>query len=189
MDATNKPKVVNDVHFSTGEFPKIIAFCERDETTHIVKTDEEVYQYKLHDKIVYMLKRKEQGWELVEFDSNTILRVNSDVHLETVLMRALTFREADRANQETRTNILFPINKLDSERVMAIMYYLGGYPRSFFPVSPEFTFIKDTFIDPELEFLSYSYVPTEYVPWLREELKNGEFIGQDKNRTIWMYKK
>jgi hypothetical protein len=189
MDSDNKPQVANRDHFSSGELPRIIAFCERDEKTHVKHAEEESYEYKLNDQVVYVLKKKSGRFEIVEFDGNKILRVSAGDNLEDVLMRALAFSENDRDKQEKRTNILFPVKKVDAERVMAIMYYLGGYPRSFFPNSAEFQFVRDTFLDPEIDFLSYSYVPVNYIPWLREELKNAGFIGQDKNRTLWTYKK
>ena len=189
MGEITKPQLVNNVHYSEGSFPNIIGFCERDNGSHISHDDEEAYQYKFHDNLVYILKKKGKRWEVAQFEGTNILRVNSDNNLESVLMRALTFAEADRSKQETKINILFPVPKSDTERAMAIMYYLGGYPRSSFPYTTEFSFIKDKFIDPEIEFLSYSYVPVQYIEWLREELKKAGFIGQDKNRTLWIYKK
>src|SRR5947207_1788197 len=133
MDENSKPKTVNDKHFSTEQFPNIIAFCQRENGTHVIHDDEESYEYKFNEQVVYVLKKKGNRWEIVEFDGHKILRVSADSNLESVLMRALSFSENDKSKQEERTNILIPVKKIDAERVMAIMYYLGGYPRSFFP--------------------------------------------------------
>ena len=184
-----QPKAVNNNHFSNGDFPNIIGFCERDDNSRVAHFDEEAYEYKLHGAVVYLLKKKSNRWELVEFDKNKIVRVSADNMLENVLIRALTFIDADKPRQDKRANIIFPVKKSDVKRTEAIMYYLGGYPKSFLLQTPEFQFIEQTLIDPNIEFLTYSYVPVEYVPWLREELKNANIIGQDKNRTVWIYKK
>src|SRR5688572_13798930 len=184
-----KPKLTNNNHFSSGDFPNIIGFCDRDEDSRVSHFDEEAYEYKLHGGVVYLLKKKSNRWELVEFDKNQIIRVSADNMLENVLMRALTFADSDKERQEKRANIIFPVKKSDIKRAEAIMYYLGGYPKSTLSQTPELQFIEQTLIDPDIEFLTYSYVPVEYVPWLREELKAAGLIGQDKNRTVWIYKK
>ena len=68
----NQPKSVNKDHFTSNLFPSVIAFCDRDETTHIVSGDEESYSYKLQNKTVYMLKKSSKDdsnrFEITEFD-------------------------------------------------------------------------------------------------------------------------
>src|SRR4051812_30694878 len=117
MDNTTQPQVANKDHFSTQAFPHIIAFCERDEKTHVHQAEEESYEYKFDDQVVYVVKKKNNRWEIVEFDDHKILRVSADSNLESVLMRALSFSENDKTKQEKRTNIIIPIKKIDAERV------------------------------------------------------------------------
>src|SRR5689334_1084840 len=145
MDLSNKPKQVNNVHFSQGTFPNIIGFCDRDESSHVNHSDEEAYEYKLHNNVVYLLKKMSSRWELVEFEGGKVVRVSADNTLESVLIRGLSFSEADKTKQEKRVNILFPVNTTDINRAEAIMYYLGGYPKNFLPNVSEINFIKDTF--------------------------------------------
>jgi hypothetical protein len=185
----DKPRYVNNSHFSTGEFPSVLAFCDRDNATHIVNGDEESYQYKLGYQVVYMLKKKGPRWEVLEFDDHRIIRVNTANSLPVALFQALSFTEADKPKQDKRVNILFPVQKTDLDKALAIMYYMGGYPGNFLPQLPELTLIKEKFLDPEMEFLSFSYVPLEYIEWLRQELKNSGILGEGKNRNLWIYKK
>ncbi|GEM_PF-3569715 len=185
-----KPKLVNTTHFSTEKFPELLGFCERDDKTHVVSGDEENYQYKLHDKKVYSIKKKSNKWEIIEFDlDNKIIRVSTGTKLGMVLVNALSFRGADGNKQDQRANILIPVNTEDREKAIALMYYLGGYPGDFLEETPEQKLITEKFISPNISFLSYPYVPVMYVPWLREEFKKAGITGQDSSRTIWIYRK
>lgn len=189
-DVAARPKIVNKTHFTSEQFPDIIGFCERDQKSHIVNEDEESYQYLFNEKAVYQVKKKANKWEIMEFDGDkNIVRVSTGAKLGLVLFHALTFHTSDRLRHNSCTNIIIPVSKSESEKASAIMYYLGGYPVGLLELTPEFALIKEVFIDPNLDFLNYSYIPVVYIPWLREELKQAGIIGQDKNRTIWMYKK
>jgi len=189
MDKLVRPGAVNHQHFSAEQFPEIIAFCERDNKSHVVTNTEETYEYKLHGKTIYMVKKCSGKWEIVEFDDKSIVRVSTSDNLGMVLMSALTFKETDRPKQDARTNILIPVNVKEREKALALMYYFGGYPTSLLPVTAEYLLIKEKFIDPQYDFLAYSFVPIEYIAWLREELKNAGITGHGKNMTIWIYKK
>jgi hypothetical protein len=189
MDTQDHPRFANTSHFSTEEFPQVIGFCDRDNATHVLHTNEEVYEYKLHGKIVYVVKKQHGRWQITEFEDAKITRSSTDVTLGNVLLRALAFVETDRTKQQSRTNILIPVAAADKERAVAIMYHLGGYPQSFLPWTAELLFIKNTFLDPQLDFLAYPYVPVEYIPWLREQLREASITGQEQKRTVWIYQK
>jgi hypothetical protein len=132
-----------------------------------------------------------QRWEILKIDNNTVVRVSVGNQLGVVLVHALIFAPSynTHTNQDSLADILIPIQKLNKEKVTSIMYYLGGYAAGFMEISPELTLIKEKFLDPDLDFLVYSYVPVEYVPWLREELTEAKVIGQGRNMTLWLFKK
>lgn len=184
-----KPLSVNSDYFSTETFPEIIGFCAKDPHTHVQTGEGESYEYKLNGKKTYLLKKKTHRWEMVEFSGEQIIRVSTNAVLGIVISQALTYVHAENDKQEFRVSILIPINKTDIEKALAVMYYLGGYPTNFLTVTPEMQLIMDRFLAPELTFLSYSYVPIQYLPWLNEELKKSGLIGQNTTRTILMYKK
>jgi hypothetical protein len=69
------------------------------------------------------------------------------------------------------------------------MYYYGGYPGNFLLMTPELALIIDMFLDPEITFLAYSYVPVNYLEWLREQLKLAGILQSASTRTLWVYKK
>lgn len=185
---SSQPQRVNADHFSTDTFPEIIAFCDRDETTHVQSRSEESYEYRLHGKSVYRLKKFASQWELMELENNNVIRVSTGRSLGMVLWQALRFTIADKEKQEVRVNILIPVAKTDVEKTLAFMYYYGGYPGNFLESSAELSLIVERFVDPELSFLSYSYIPAEYLDWLREVLKKNGII-QDGARMMWVYKK
>lgn len=184
----SKPQRVNANHFSTDTFPEIIAFCDRDDATHVQSGQEESYEYKLHGKTHYRLKKFAAQWELIELEENKIIRVSTGRSLGMILWQALRFAPTDKEKQENRVNILIPIAKTDVEKSLAFMYYYGGYPGNFLETSAELSLIVERFVDPNLTFLSYSYVPAEYIDWLREILKENNII-QEGIRTMWVYKK
>jgi hypothetical protein len=183
------PKLVNKDHFSTEKFPEIIAFCERVSTSHIHNGREESYSYALQGKQLYTLKKLANQWELEEMHENTIIRVSTGRNLGLVLMQGLRFSDTDKGRQDERVNVIFPVLKTDLEKALAFMYYYGGYPGNFLLMTPELALIIDRFIDPELTFLSFSYVPVVYIEWIREQLKNAEVIQSGAIRTLWVYKK
>lgn len=185
----SKPLAVNSDYFSTETFPEIIGFCEKDRYSHVQVGDEESFVYKLNGKKIYLLKKKSNRWEIVEYDGEQIVRVNTNKILGIVISQALTYASHPNDKQEFRVSILIPINKTDMEKALAVMYYLGGYPTNFLQITPELQLIMERFLDPDLAFLSYSYVPIQYLPWLNDELKKSGLIGQNKSRTILMYKK
>lgn len=184
-----KPQAVNTSYFSVEEFPEIIGFCDRDPHTHVLAEGEESYEYKLNGKKIYLVKKQGRKWEIVEFFGEQITRVSTNTNLGLALSQALMYVPSDNDQQEERVSILIPINKVDMEKALAVMYYLGGYPANFLPRLPELQLVMDRFLDPQLAFLSYSYVPVQYLPWLNEELRTIGLIGQEKTRTILMYKK
>lgn len=183
------PQRVNGNHFSTEKFPEIIAFCEREDNSHIFNGKEESYNYTFTNQTVYTLKKFASQWEMQESDNKNIIRVSTGRNLGMVLMQGLRFSDADKAKQEERVNILIPTLKTDVEKAMALMYYYGGYPGNFLHVTPELTMIVEQLIDPDLTFLSYSYVPVIYVEWLREQLKIAGILQSGTTRTLWVYKK
>ncbi|MGI8419798.1 MAG: hypothetical protein ACR2LN_04085 [Candidatus Levyibacteriota bacterium] len=183
------PKLFNSNHFSTERFPEVIGFCDRDDATHISNGTEESYNYSLHGKTIYTLKRFASQWELAESDKNTIMRVSTGRNLALVLMQGLRFSEVDKDKQEERVSILFPTLKEEVEKAMALMYYYGGYPGNFLLKSAELTLIIEQFMDPTITFLSYSYVPASYLQWLREQLTNAGIIQPGTTKTLWVYKK
>lgn len=189
MNGLKRPRLANSTHYSSEQFPEVVAFCDRDDTTHVVSGDEESFEYKLNYLTLYLLKRKGKRWEVIEFDNHRIIRVSMGASLGVALFQALTFRDADKIRQSVRCNVLFPVTLQTREKALAIMYYLGGYPGSFLPVTAELALIKEKFVDPEIDFLAYSYVPCDYVDWLREELKAAGVWGEGKNRSVWMYRK
>lgn len=184
----SKPKYFNKEHFSLEKFPSVIAFCDRDDTTYIKNGAEESYSYKFHDKVVYRVKKTENRWEIVELDGEKAIKVSTGTSLGAVLSHALTFGPGDIHKQATNTNILIPVDIDSKDQAMAIMYYLGGYPASFAPKKSELMIIVEKFLDSKLDFLIYSHVPIEYIPWLQDELKKAEIIGQSSNRRIWTFK-
>lgn len=183
------PKLVNTDHFSTEKFPEVIAFCDRIEKSHIKSGISESYTYELNGKSIYTLKKLANQWELEESENNTIIRVSTGRNLGLVLMQGLRFAGTDKRNQEDRVNIIFPTEKANLEKALALMYYYGGYPGNFLINTPEFAFITEKYIDPTITFLSYSYVPVTYLEWLREQLKNTGIIQSGTSRTLWVYKK
>lgn len=183
------PKLVNKDHFSSEKFPEVLAFCDRLSNSYIHNRREESYSYALQGNQLYTLKKLANQWELEEFHNNTIIRVSTGRNLGLVLMQGLRFSDADKGRQDERVNIIFPVQKVDLEKTLAFMYYYGGYPGNFLLMTPELALLIDRFIDPELTFLSFSYVPVIYVEWLREQLKNAEIIKPGAMRTMWVYKK
>lgn len=188
LDDTSKPKSVNKEHFSLEKFPNIIAFCDRDDTSHVVNGAEENYSYKLHDKTVYTVKKKDTRWEIIELENAKAVKVSTGDNLGTVLAHALTFGPGDIHMQSTKINVLIPVSAIDQAKAVSIMYYLGGYPVSSEPKKSELATIMERFLYPELVFLIYSHVPFEYLPYLSEELKKAGLIGQDNSRRIWAFK-
>lgn len=187
-DELIKPASVNKDHFTTNTFPSIIAFCDRDDTTHIVNGDEESYSYKLQNKVIYTVKKKAGRFEVIEFDGEKAVKVSTDTNLGEALAKVLTFGPGDVDRQTTRTNILIPVEKKDSAKAVALMYYLGGYPVSSEPKKSELMEILEKFEEPDLDFLVYSHVPVEYIPWLQIELKEAGIVGQSITRKIWPFK-
>ncbi|HVA96638.1 MAG TPA: hypothetical protein VND99_03205 [Candidatus Acidoferrales bacterium] len=183
------PKLFNSNHFSSEKFPEVIGFCDRIQNTHIHNGQAESYSYELNGKQIYTLKRLSNQWELEESEQNTIIRVSTGRNLGLVLMQGLRFSDADKGKQEERVNILFPVQKADLEKALALMYYFGGYPGNFLLMTPELVLIVDRFVDPNISFLSFSYVPVIYLEWLREQLKNAEIIQPGAARALWVYKK
>jgi hypothetical protein len=186
---SNQSQRVNEDHFSTEKFPAVIAFCDRDDSTHIQTGTEESYQYALQGKTMYTLKKFAQQWELVELDGKNVVRVSTGRNLGLVLWQALRFSNADKAKQEQRVSVLIPVRKVDVEKTLALMYYFGGYPGNFLDVSPELEIILQRFVDPELSFLSYSYVPVDYLDWLKGVMKENGIFEEGSPRTLWVYKK
>lgn len=183
------PKHVNTNHFSTEKFPEIIAFCDRMENSHIHAGQEESYSYALQDTKKYILKKLAGQWELEEYDHNTIIRISTGRNLGIVLMQGLRFSDADKGKQEERVSIIFPVLKTELEKALAMMYYFGGYPGNFLLMTPELALIVERFIDPNVTFLSFSYVPVLYLEWIREQLKYAGVIQSGTTKTIWVYKK
>jgi hypothetical protein len=186
---STNPQRVNEDHFSTEKFPAIIAFCERDDSTHVQNASEESYEYVFNGKTVYHLKKIAAQWELVEMDEGNIVRVSPGRKLGLVLWQALRFASADKAKQEQRMNVLIPVKKPDLEKALALMYYYGGYPGNFLETTPELDIVMERFVDPELTFVSYSYVPASYLEWLRGILKENGILEEGSSRTLWVYKK
>ena len=183
------PQFFNKEHFSIEKFPEVIAFCDRIPNSHIQNSTEESYTYELNGKQFYTLKKLANQWELEESDHNTIIRISTGRNLGLVLTQALRFSDSDKGKQEERVNILFPVQKVDLEKTLAFMYYYGGYPGNFLMMTPEIALIIDRFVDPNLTFLSYSYVPILYLEWLREQLKNMGILQSGTTKTLWVYKK
>ncbi len=186
---SNQSLRVNKNHFSTEIFPEVIAFCDREESTHVLSSNEESYEYTLNGKTVYALKKIAAQWELVELVDKKITRVSTGRSLGMVLWQALRFQDIDRAKQEERVNVLIPVARTDLEKALALMYYYGGFPGSFLETSPELKIITERFVDPELSFIAYSYVPATHLEWLREVLKTNEIIQEGAAKTLWVYKK
>lgn len=186
---TSHPKNYNSNHFSTEKFPDVLAFCDRDESTHIKSQTEESYTYMLGDKPMYVLKKYASQWELIEFDNKKIVRVSTGKSLGLVLLQGLRFSDADKGKQEERVNIIFPVAKTEVEKTTAFMYYFGGYPSNFIEITPELALIIERFVSPDIIFFSYSYVPVQYLEWLREELKKAEILQDGTNKALWVYKK
>lgn len=183
------PQRTNNTHFSTEQFPEVIAFCDRDESTHIKNGEDESYTYLLNGKARYTLKKGTHQWELVELYNNAIIRVSTGRNLAMALQQGLRFTDADKARQEELVSIIFPVKKEEMDQALALMYYYGGYPGSFLQMTPELSLIIEHFVSPDVTFLSYSYVPVQYVEWLREQLKNTGVIQSGAAKTLWMYKK
>jgi len=183
------PKFYNKDHFSTEKFPEVLAFCDRITNSHIHNGREERYSYELNGQLIYTLKKLTNQWELEEYFNDTIIRVSTGRNLGLVLMQGLRFSDADKGKQEERVNVIFPLQKADLEKALAMMYYYGGYPGNFLLMTPELALLVDRFIDPTITFLSFSYVPVIYVAWLREQLKNAEIIQSGAAKTLWVYKK
>ena len=179
---------VNSNHFSTEKFPEVIAFCERDESSHVLTSTEESYTYALNGKVVYTLKKVNEQWELMEMDDKKVIRVSTGRSLGMVLWHALKFSSADKGKQEERVNILIPVAKTDLEKALAFMYYYGGYPGNFLDHTPELDAIMERFVDPNITFLSYSYIPVTHLEWLRGILKE-DGLMEDGANTLWIYKK
>jgi hypothetical protein len=184
-----QPTFVNDEPFSSELFPKVVGFCDRDNSSHVKNNDEESFLYTLGKETIYTIKHKQHRWEVIELANGIIHRINAAQTLREVLIHSLSFSEKDKNNQDKRVNILFPIEPSDMEKTLAIMYYLGGYPNSGVLGPTENALILEKFHDPRLEYLTYSYVPINYIQWLRDSLKQADLIGQTPNRTIWVYKK
>jgi len=183
------PKLYNSNHFSNENFPDVIAFCDRVSNSHIRNDMEERYSYELNGKTVYTLKKFANQWELEESDNNQIIRISTGRNLGLVLMQGLRFSDADKGRQDARVNIIFPVRKDDLEKTLALMYYFGGYPGNFLLMTPELALIIERFVDPAITFLSFSYVPVNYLEWLREQLKNAGIIQSGATKTLWVYKK
>jgi hypothetical protein len=183
------PHRANEDHFSTGKFPAIIAFCDRDDNTHVQSGAEESYEYTLNGQTVYLLKKIASQWELVEMEDKKIVRVSTGRSLGLVLWQGLRFATMDKGRQEERVNVLIPVKKVDLEKSLALMYYYGGYPGNFLDVTPELDIIVSRFVDPDVTFLAYSYVPAQYLEWLRAVLKDNGILEANSARTLWVYKK
>jgi len=56
-------------------------------------------------------------------------------------------------------------------------------------MTPELALIVERFINPDIIFLSYSYVPAVYLEWLREQLKLTGILQPGTARMLWVYKK
>ena len=67
------------------------------------------------------------------------------------------------------------------------MYYYGGYPGNFLLMTPEFALIIERFIDPNITFLSFSYVPVVYLEWIREQLKNTRSYSARHDKNVYGY--
>jgi hypothetical protein len=186
---SNQSTRINENHFSTEKFPEVIAFCDRDESTHIQTPTEESYEYALDGKARYMLKKYAEQWELVEKEDKSIVRVSTGRNLGMVLWQALRFSNVDRGKQDDFVNVLIPVLKTDVEKALALMYYYGGYPGNFLEKNPELEIIVDRFVDADLSFLSYSYVPVTHLEWLRETLKQNGILQEGVERSLWVYKK
>jgi hypothetical protein len=125
----------------------------------------------------------------METENKKIIRVTTGRSLGITLIQGLRFSDADKGRQEERVNILLPVSRVDAEKTASFMYYYGGYPANFLELSPELALIIERFVDPDLAFFSYPYVPIAYLEWLREELKKADILKEGPNRSLWVYKK
>lgn len=184
-----KPKLFNKEHFSNEKFPEVIAFCDRVQESHIHSDIEESYTYALNGRNFYTLKKLAHQWELEEIDQNIIVRVSTGRNLGLVLMQGFRFSDSNKSKQEERVNILFPVQRSDLEKTLAFMYYYGGYPGNFLMMTPELALIVERFVNPDIIFISYSYVPSVYLEWLREQLTLTGILQPGTARMLWVYKK
>ncbi len=183
------PKVVNEDHFSTGSFPKIIAFCERDELSLVRELNYATCFYTFENKKIYKLEVKSGKWGIIRYDDEVLVKVSTGSSLGEVLIDALQFTSADVKKQDKKVNILLPVLKEDKEMAEAVMYHLGGYATSIALTSVEQKIIQERYNSPELTCLAYSHVPIEYIDWLKDELKNKDVLGKKSGMDLWIYKK
>lgn len=185
----NQPKRVNENHFSTEQFPEILAFCERNDNSRIDTGDEESYEYTLFGKSIYILKKHGPHWELIEQEDHKVVRVSTGRNLGMALWQGLRFSAQDKGKQEERVNVIIPVHKTDIEKALALMYYYGGYPGNFLDKTPELEIILEHFVEPELSVLAYSYIPVSYLEWLKETLRTNNILSEGTYRSLWVYKK
>lgn len=157
----------NRVHYTLEQFPEIIGFCERDEESYSAGNGIESYDYKLDGELVYRATKTNQGWRIEEFEEGKCVAVSVGEELGMTLFEALHFGPS---RDDTFCSILIPVLKKEREKIIALMYYFGGYPGSYLRNTPEFEIVRERLLPEDICLLSYAKIPKQYFQYLGDIL-------------------
>jgi len=179
-----RPVNVNRDLFTTEIFPKVVGFCDRDDSTFTISQDQKSCTYKLNGEVIYEVIKHPTRWELIEYLAGKITCYSRGHCLQVALFHGLSL--APNYNN-LMSDILVPVSKGDKDKALALMYYFGGHTGSWRRSTPEVNQIKSMFSDPDLDFLGFSKVPKQYLYWLGNIFVEAGITGQNKNRIIWIH--
>ncbi len=179
-----RPVNVNRDLFTTEIFPKVVGFCDRDDSTFTISQDQKSCTYKLNGEVIYEVIKHPTRWELIEYLAGKITCYSRGHCLQVALFHGLSL--APNYNN-LMSDILVPVSKGDKDKALALMYYFGGHTGSWRRSTPEVNQIKSMFSDPDLDFLGFSKVPKQYLYWLGNIFVEAGITRQGTDRVIWTY--
>jgi len=177
------PSRVNRVSPFDYHFPEIIGLCDRKDDSHSQSSEEESYGYFLNGRLIYRLIGNGLRYELTTYQNEEEIGVTTGTGLEHVLYSAFLVPSKD----PQFVNILVSLKKDDSDRLLFLMYILGGYMGSFLSTTTELLIVIQHFVNPLLKFMCFHRIPKEYVPWLAEELQSEGILCPEENRKIIVF--
>ncbi|MBN2254921.1 MAG: hypothetical protein JW736_04390 [Deltaproteobacteria bacterium] len=179
-----RPRNVNREYFTAETFPKVIGFCDRDDSSFTIDGDRKIFTYTLNGDVIYELIKHPTRWELIEYLAGSMTCYSRGHCLQVALFHGLSL--APNYNN-LMSDILVPVSRDDRDKALALMYYFGGYTGSWLRSSRETNRIISKFADSGLVILGFSKVPRQYLHWLGHLFVDAGITKRGTDRVIWTY--
>jgi hypothetical protein len=174
MNSAGGPHRVNTVFHTEEVFPMVIGFCDRDDSSLADTDGRESYDYRLDGVRVYNLAKTDRDWTLEEYYEGKMMRTSAGRELGMTLYHA--FIEVGGPSVLGQVNIILPVRTDQKDKVLALMYYLGGCNGSFM-TSKALTVLRSRYPEPGLAFLGFSKVPAKYLHWIANTIRELNVLG------------